>query len=76
MLVTLFGTVPRAVQLRDFFSMFREILYHAQDIDEVDFSLLEDCLHIMYRAMSYRQPQLLAAKPQKLNEQVDHFLFG
>lgn len=39
-----FRLVPKAIQIRDFFSLIREIFFYNKQMDEVDYKLAEDML--------------------------------
>ena len=45
-LVQIFVRVPRAIQIRDFFSFIREIFFYNEMMDEVDHMLARDMLKI------------------------------
>lgn len=78
LIVKLFGIVPKAQQMRDFFSLLREILYYNQDIDDVDLSLLEETLQIMNSCLNLRHKNSStptnSSNPK--NQMLDYFVFS
>jgi hypothetical protein len=41
------GCLPRGPIYKEFFSFLKEIFYYNQDMDDVDFNLANDTLHIL-----------------------------
>jgi hypothetical protein len=48
-------SVPKAGQLKEFFSFMREILYYNTRMDSVDARLLEEVLATWFSSMQLRQ---------------------
>ena len=54
LLIRLFGVIPKAIHMKEFFSLLREIFYHNQIMDEVDVNLAEDVLKILNHAIHFK----------------------
>ena len=54
LLVRLFGVIPKAAHMKEFFSFLREIFYHNKIMDEVDVNLAEDVLKILNHSIHFK----------------------
>ena len=50
--------MPKPQQIRDFFAFFREILHYKTKLDEVDYLLTGDMLHMLNDVLKKKSEQL------------------
>ena len=77
LLIRLFGVIPKAIHMREFFSFLREIFYHNKMMDDVDVNLAEDVLKILNYSINFRnKTQIYGLGSAPRNEMIDHFVFS
>lgn len=72
----IFAVIPKALQMRDFFSQLREILFYNQDMDEVDLSLLQEVLSILNSCLVLKHRIHHSVNHRPKNEMGEFFIFG